>query len=62
MIVFNKKRIIFLISTLMISFISIGFTKDFKDLNVVQTSSTPASGYTVILDAGHRPTRWRSSK
>ena len=56
MIVLNKKRIIFLISTLMISFISISFTSDLKELNFIQTSSTPVSGHTVILDAGHRST------
>lgn len=47
MILLNKKRIIFLISVLMVSFISICFNDS------VYGDVSGVSGYTVILDAGH---------
>ena len=47
MIILNKKRIIFLISVLMISFITILFNGIVYGLDILDTC------YTVILDAGH---------
>lgn len=43
MIVLSKKRIIYLISVLMISFVVVGINSDVFG----------NSGYTIILDAGH---------
>ena len=52
MFVFNKKRILFLTMCLVVSFI--GLNLDFnRNFNTVPVSSTPVSGYTIILDAGH---------
>ncbi len=61
MIVLNKKRIVFLISALMVSFICVSLNNT-NNLETVPTSSVPATGHTIILDAGHRSTRWRSYK
>lgn len=47
MIVLSKKRIIFLVSTLMISFITIFIN------GIVYGEIFSSNGYTVILDAGH---------
>lgn len=53
MIILNKKRIIFLISVLMISFVTILFNGIVYGLDILDTC------YTVILDAGHGlPDRW----
>ena len=52
MVVFNKKRILFLTMCLVVSFI--GLNLDFnQNFNTVPVSSTPVSGYTIVLDAGH---------
>lgn len=52
MFVFNKKRILFLTMCLVVSFI--GLNLDFnQNFNTVPVSSTPVSGYTIVLDAGH---------
>ncbi len=53
MIILNKKRIIFFISVLMISFASIAFNEKNNMSKTIETSSTPVSGHIVILDAGH---------
>lgn len=52
MVIFNKKRILFFISCLVISFIGLNINNN-KNLETVQTSATPVSGYTIVLDAGH---------
>ena len=62
MVILNKKRIVFFISVLMVAFISVSLTNDKSELETVQTSSVPVSGYTIILDAGHRSARWWSCK
>jgi len=54
MFIFNRKRIIFLISCCLISFFAIYIA----DTNLIKnptimTSGTPVSGHTIILDAGH---------
>ena len=55
MIILNKKRIIFLISVLMISFVTILFNEIVYGLDILDTC------YTVILDAGHGlPEEWVS--
>lgn len=47
MIVLSKKRIIYLISVVMVSFIGIWIN------GLVYGETNNSSGYTVILDAGH---------
>lgn len=51
MLVLNKKRIIFFISVIMISFVSMSLNRN--NVESIQTSSTPVSSHTIILDAGH---------
>ena len=52
MVIFRKKRIIFFISCLIVSFIGLRFEANLEN-DTVLTSSTPVSGYTIFLDAGH---------
>lgn len=52
MIILNKKRLVFITSALIISIFS--FTLNENELPSIQpVSSTPISGHTIILDAGH---------
>lgn len=52
MIILNKKRLIFIniLVVFSIFFYSLSFP---KENNIKLVSSTPVSGHTIILDAGH---------
>lgn len=52
MIIFNRKKIVFLLSCMIISVLVFNFTN--RELQTVPTSSLPISNHVVILDAGHR--------
>ena len=51
MLIINKKRIYFILTTIMLSVIS--FSVFPKTEKTVQTVSLPVSGKTIVLDAGH---------
>lgn len=51
MIIFNRKKIVFLLSCMIISVLVFNFTN--RELQTVPTSSLPISNHVVILDAGH---------
>ena len=51
MLIINKKRIYFILTTIMVSIIS--FSVFSKAENTVQIVSLPVSGKTIVLDAGH---------
>ena len=51
MVVLNKKRILFISFSIIISIFACSIKS--KNLNLQPTSSTPVSNHTVILDAGH---------
>lgn len=51
MLIINKKRMSFILIILMISVIS--FAINSKNENTISTVSLPASGKTIVLDAGH---------
>ena len=62
MVVINKKRIQIIVSCVLVSLlvfsIQVGTTKNNtintnETNNLIETTSTPVSGKTVILDAGH---------
>ena len=50
MLIISKKRIIFLCLTLILS---VSYFSLHPSSNIVQTSSTPVSLHTIVLDAGH---------
>lgn len=64
MFIINKKRIMFLFSTV---FLPIGIFM-FQMANnsimnqTIETMSMPVTSKTIVLDAGHRRRRWRSCK
>lgn len=51
MLIMNKKRLSFIIITIMVSVIS--FVVNSKQKNTIQTVSLPVSDKTIVLDAGH---------
>lgn len=53
MFVLNKKRIIFINSIIVLSIFFYGTNLNSKKIITSQTSSTPVSNHTIILDAGH---------
>ncbi len=53
MIIFNKKRIVFIVSFMVISIFCYSKTSNITNQNTLSTSSTPISNHTIILDAGH---------
>jgi hypothetical protein len=58
MLVFNRKRVLFVAICLIVIFCGLRFRVN-DDLKAVEVSATPVSGYCVILDAGHgQPDRW----
>jgi hypothetical protein len=61
MIVLNKKRISFLGVCMLIALGSVQLN-DNLSYEAVLTSATPATGYVVILDAGHGQPDRRSGK
>ena len=61
MIIIKKKRIKIFLFSLLISLFAFSFniasnTENNKE-NVIETTSVPASGKTVVIDAGHRKAR-----
>ena len=62
MIIINKKRIQIIVACLMIAIFAFSFqiagnsVKE-EQQNVIQTTATPVSGRTVVIDAGHRQSR-----
>ena len=50
MIILNRKKIIFILSCLIVSIIFFNYS---HIPNSIETSSTPVSNHIVILDAGH---------
>lgn len=65
MLVFNKKRIMFLVFA---TFLPIGMfmlqtaNTNIKNKNAIATMATPATSRTIVIDAGHRRRRWWSCK
>lgn len=61
MVLINKKRIKIMVSCVLVSLLAFSFkvgridenTNITNNINVLETTSTPVSGKTVILDAGH---------
>lgn len=53
MIILNKKRILFICFILIFSITSISLNQIFFYPEYLQTSSTPISNHTIVLDAGH---------
>lgn len=60
MILISKKRIKIVIACLLISIFAFSFkiadtptNKNEQGNNIIQTTSTPVSGKTIVLDAGH---------
>lgn len=51
MILLNKKKIVFILSCMIISILFFNFTN--IPYSAIETSSTPVSNHVVILDAGH---------
>lgn len=65
MVLVNKKRIKIIVSCILVSLLAFSFKVGRMDeninnnTNIVETTSTPVSGKTVILDAGHGvPDEW----
>lgn len=59
MIILQRKRIMLVIGTVFISIFSylLGSSHMYE---TVETVSTPTTGKTIVLDAGHGRRRWRS--
>lgn len=69
MIIINKKRIIFIMSSVVFSVISFSLFFNIKSKETVQTVALPISNKVVILDAGHgtpdergREFKWNNRK
>jgi hypothetical protein len=61
MIILNKKRILFFCVCMLMAFGCLRFNHNLN-YETVLTSATPATGYVVVLDAGHGQPDRRSSK
>lgn len=65
MLIFSKKRIMFLT---LATFLPIGMfmlqtaNTNIKNKSVMATMATPATSRTIVIDAGHRWRRWWCSK
>lgn len=59
MIVMNRKRISIMLLIILTGIFTFAYKAESK---TQQTSSEPISNRVVILDAGHRQTRWRGRK
>lgn len=57
MIIINKKRLIFIISTVIVSVLSVGLVYEMPMKKTVSTVALPVSDKVVVLDAGHRNSR-----
>lgn len=63
MLVINKKRIKIILGGILISLFAFSFQiasenqNSNVNQNIIQTTATPVSGKTVVLDAGHRKAR-----
>ena len=57
MIVINKKRIQIITSCILLGVLAFSFkiakTEEMQKNNVIPTTSTPVSGKTIVIDAGH---------
>lgn len=59
MILINKKRIKIIVSCILLSLLAFSFkigkvNENINNIeNIIETTSTPVSGKTVVLDAGH---------
>lgn len=53
MFIFNKKRIVFIVSLIVISIFCYSKNSDMVKQDSLSVSSTPVSNHTIILDAGH---------
>lgn len=57
MIIINKKRLIFIISTVIMSVLSVGLVYEMPMKKTVSTVALPVSDKVIVLDAGHRNSR-----
>lgn len=66
MIIFDKKRIIFLMTAVILPigiFIAQNANNNInKNAEIMQTMAVPATSKTIVIDAGHGRRRWWSSK
>ena len=62
MIVINRKRLIFVISTVIVSVISVGLVHKMQNPNTVSTVALPVSNKVVILDARSSVFQMRAQK
>ena len=57
MMIISKKRIQIIILCIIISIFTFSLSKSKKEItnnnNIIQTTATPVSGKTIIIDAGH---------
>lgn len=60
MLILRKKRLLLITTCVLISLFIFQF-KIANNENIVPTVSLPSSNKVVIIDAGHRISRWRSS-
>ena len=60
MIVINKKTIRIFVLSIFVMLLGVTFISDQKE--TVPTVSLPVSGKTIVIDAGHRKTRWGRRK
>ena len=57
MLVLNKKRILIVLTCLVVSTIAFQF-KDVKNVDTKETVALPVNNKVIILDAGHGRRRW----
>ena len=57
MLVLNKKRILIVLTCLVVSTIAFQF-KDVKNVDTKETVALPVNNKMIILDAGHGRRRW----
>jgi N-acetylmuramoyl-L-alanine amidase len=53
MVVLKGKRIVYIITCLVMALAVVNIKGKEINENIVETSATPVSGHTIILDAGH---------
>jgi N-acetylmuramoyl-L-alanine amidase len=53
MIVLKGKRIVYVITCLVMAFAIVNIQTRNNEENIIETSATPVTGHTIILDAGH---------
>ena len=64
MYVINRKRISFILICLLLGIFAYSYQGSKMNLNeqTQETVSTPVSGKVIVIDAGHRSTRWTGHK